>query len=200
MRAFGYLIVPFLLATEALAVPKVGAPAPAFSLTDASGKTRSLDEFRGKTVVLEWTNAGCPFVKKHYGAGNMQALQKQAKADGVVWLSINSSAQGKQGHLDGAGAQELLKAQKAAPAAYLLDPDGTVGKLYGARTTPHMYVIDAKGTLVYMGAIDDKPSADPKDIPGAKNFVAQAWRELKAGKPVSEPMTKAYGCGVKYGS
>lgn len=192
------LFAAALFTLPALAAPKVGEPAPAFELMDAEGKARKLAEFAGKTVVLEWTNAGCPFVKKHYGSGNMQALQKQARSEGVVWLSINSSAPGKQGHTDGPGAKKLLAEQGAAPGAYLLDPEGKVGKLYGAKTTPHMYVIDGKGTLVYMGAIDDKPSADPADAKTAKNYVTQAWKELAAGKAVSEPVTKAYGCGVKY--
>lgn len=187
-----------LCALPALASPKVGEAAPAFELVDADGKARKLAEFAGKTVVLEWTNAGCPFVKKHYGSGNMQALQKQAQGEGVVWLTINSSATGKQGHTDGAGAKKLLAEQGAAPAAYLLDPEGRVGRLYGAKVTPHMYVIDGKGTLVYMGAIDDNPSANPADAKTAKNYVTQALKELAAGKAISEPTTRAYGCGVKY--
>lgn len=192
------LACALLLPASLYAAPKVGAPAPSFELKDADGKTRSLAEHKGKTVVLEWTNDGCPFVKKHYGTGNMQRLQRQAAKDGVVWLTINSSALGKQGHVDGPGAKKLMTEHEAAPAAYLLDPDGKVGKRYGARTTPHMYVIDAEGTLVYMGAIDDKPSTKTEDVKTAKNYVTAALAALKAGKPVAEPVTKAYGCGVKY--
>lgn len=192
------LAAALVLPTAAFAAPKVGAPAPAFELKDVDGKTRSLAELKGKTVVLEWTNDGCPFVKKHYNSGNMQALQAQAAKDGVVWVTINSSAPGKQGHVDGKGAKELLAKHKATPAMYLLDPEGKVGKLYGAQTTPHMYVIDKDGTLVYMGAIDDKPTTDVADVKTATNYVTAALAELKAGKPISKPATRAYGCSVKY--
>lgn len=181
------------------AVAEIGKPAPAFSVMDATGKVRSLEEFKGKTVVLEWNNPDCPFVKKHYVAStNMQNQQKAATDQGVVWLSVNSGASGKQGHLDAASATAKLSELKAAPTAYLLDSDGKTGQAYGAKTTPHMYVIDGKGTLQYAGAIDSVPSADAADIPGAKQYVNQALAELAAGKPVSEPSTKAYGCSVKY--
>lgn len=192
------LAAALLVPASALAAPKVGAPAPAFELQDVDGKKRSLAELKGKTVVLEWTNDGCPFVKKHYNSGNMQALQKQAAKDGVVWVIINSSAPGKQGHVDGKGAKALMAKHGAAPAMYLLDPNGEVGKRYGAQTTPHMYVIDAKGTLVYMGAIDDKPTTQLDDVKTATNYVTAALAELKAGKPISKPVTRAYGCSVKY--
>ncbi|HSX61541.1 MAG TPA: thioredoxin family protein [Tahibacter sp.] len=187
-------------AAPLLAKVEVGQPAPGFSLTDSNGKTRSLEEFKGKTVVLEWTNAECPFVKKHYGSGNMQAQQKDATGAGVVWLSINSGAPGKQGQLDGAGANALIKTSNGAQTAYLLDPEGKAGKAYGAKTTPHMYVIDGQGVLRYMGGIDSIQSADAADIPKATQYVKQALAELSGGKPVSVPVSQPYGCSVKYGS
>ena len=186
-----------LLALSAQAAVKVGEPAPAFSLPGDDGKTHALADFKGKTVVLEWTNDGCPFVKKHY-AGNMQALQKDYTAKGVVWLSVISSAPGKQGHVDAAGAKALSKSRGAAPTAVLLDEKGTVGRLYDAKTTPHMYVIDAKGTLVYAGGIDSVASADAGDIAGATPYVKNALDEVLAGKPVTVATTKPYGCSVKY--
>lgn len=192
------LAAALLLPVSAFAAPKVGAPAPAFELKDIDGKTRSLAELKGKTVVLEWTNDGCPYVKKHYETGNMQKLQRDAQKEGVVWVTINSSAPGKQGHVDGDGAKKLLAKHDASPSMYLLDPDGKVGKLYGAQTTPHMYVIDKDGTLVYMGAIDDKPTSDKADVKTAKNYVVEALAALKAGKRVQTPVTRAYGCSVKY--
>ena len=176
----------------------VGKPAPNFKLADANGKPVSLSDFRGRTVVLEWNNPGCPFVKKHYGSGNMQRTQAAAAKDGVVWLTINSGAPGKQGHMNGAEAKAFLAQSGARPAAYLLDPSGVAGKAYDARTTPHMYVVNKAGTLVYVGGIDDKPTADPADIKGARNHVLAALSELKAGKPVSVPTSRPYGCSVKY--
>lgn len=198
MSLLAAFAVTVALSAPALAAPKVGAPAPAFTAIDTNGKSHSLADYKGKTVVLEWHNVDCPFVKKHYNSGNMQALQKAATADGVVWLTVNSSAKGLQGHLTPQAANELLAAQKAAPTAYLLDTDGTVGRLYEAKTTPHMYVIDPKGTLVYMGAIDDKPTANPEDIKTANNYVTAALASLKANKPVENAATKPYGCAVKY--
>ncbi|MGI8560807.1 MAG: thioredoxin family protein [Luteimonas sp.] len=180
------------------AAAKVGQPAPALKLVDSTGNTRSLAEFAGKTVVLEWTNHECPFVKKHYGAGNMQAQQRDATADGVVWLSINSSAPGKQGHVDGDGAERIRGQARAAQTAYLLDPSGTAGRAYGAKTTPHMYVIDPKGVLRYAGAIDSIPSSDTADIKKATQYVPQALAQLAAGQPVSDTVTRPYGCSVKY--
>jgi len=180
------------------AEPAIGAPATDFSARDASGRIVWLHDFKGKTVVLEWNNPGCPFVKKHYSSGNMQKAQAAAAADGVVWLTINSGAPGQQGHMDGRQAQAFVTAEKAKPAHYLLDPLGLVGKAYGAKTTPHMYVIDKTGRLVYRGGIDDKPTADAADIPAARNHVMAALGELKAGKPVSVPDTRPYGCSVKY--
>ena len=185
------------LAAPAFAAPQVGQPAPAFRAVDSNGKTRSLADFKGKTVVLEWTNAECPFVKKHY-SGNMQALQKAATRDGVVWLTVNSGAPGKQGHVDGAGANAIIKAKGAAPTAYLLDPQGSIGRAYAAKTTPHMYVIDPAGKLVYMGGIDDTPTADVADIKTAKNFLTAALADLKSKRPVAVATSKPYGCSVKY--
>jgi hypothetical protein len=186
------------LAAPALATPQVGQPAPAFRAVDSNGKTRSLADFKGRTVVLEWTNAECPFVKKHYASGNMQALQKAATGDGVVWLKVNSGAPGKQGHVDGAGANAVLKAKGAAPTAYLLDPQGTIGRAYEAKTTPHMYVIDPAGKLVYMGGIDDTPTANPADVKTAKNFVTAALADVKAKRAVAVATSKPYGCSIKY--
>lgn len=185
-------------APDAAAVAAVDKPAPAFTLTDSTGKKRSLAEFKGKTVVLEWTNHGCPFVRKHYDSGNMQAQQRDATGKGVVWLSINSSAAGQQGHVDGAGAEKVRRDARAAQTAYLLDAAGTVGRAYGAKTTPHMYVIDPKGVLRYAGAIDSIPSADADDIAKATRYVPQALAELASGAPVSTKVTRPYGCSVKY--
>lgn len=186
-------------ATAALrAEPQPGQEAPAFSLPGSDGKTHTLADYKGKTVVLEWTNPGCPFVKKWYEPGAMQKLQKDATAKGVVWLRINSGAPGKQGHQTAAEAAAYEKAQSVGATVTLLDPEGTVGRLYAARTTPHLFIVDAAGKLVYAGAIDSNPSVDPADIPGATNYVTAALAELAAGKPVSTPVTKAYGCSVKY--
>jgi hypothetical protein len=184
--------------TSAAPELKIGAPAPNFTATDSNGKKHSLSDFKGKTVVLEWTNHECPFVKKHYETNNMQKLQKSATSQGVIWLSVVSSAPGKQGFVNGAKANELTKSRNASPTAVLLDPDGTLGKLYGARTTPHMFVIAPNGNLAYMGAIDDKPTANKDDVATAKNYVAEALSAIKAGKPVPTPTTQPYGCSVKY--
>jgi peroxiredoxin len=184
----------------ALAEPVVGAPAPAFSGTDTKGNAVNLSDFLGKTVVLEWTNHDCPFVVKHYSSGNMQMTQKKAASDGVVWLSIISSAPGEQGNVSGAEADELTRSRGANPSAVLLDPSGTIGRLYDARTTPHMFVIDAKGVLTYHGAIDSIKSADVTDIPKAQNYVLNALGQMQAGQPVKPQGTRPYGCSVKYGS
>jgi peroxiredoxin len=176
----------------------VGEPAPAFTLTDTNGRTRSLHALEGSTVVLEWWNYECPFVGKHYGSGNMQKLQKEWTAKGVVWLTISSSAPGKQGYVDAAKANAWMKDKGAAPTAVLLDHDGKVGRAYGAKTTPHMFVIDPKGTVVYAGGIDDKPSTDQADIATAKNFVSAALAEVMAGRPVTMAVSQPYGCSVKY--
>lgn len=176
---------------------KVGEKAPVFTATDSNGVEHTLSDFLGKTVVLEWTNHECPFVKKHYDSGNMQALQTEA-GDDVVWLSIVSSADGKQGHVTGEEANEQATLRNASPTAIILDASGTVGKAYNAKTTPHMFVIDKDGTLVYAGAIDDNTSANPADALTANNYVRAALNDLKAGESVKIAETKAYGCGVKY--
>jgi peroxiredoxin len=179
-------------------VAVVGKAAPDFELRDTQGQVHKLAEHKGKIVVLEWTNPDCPFVKKHYDSGNMQKLQADAAAKGTVWLTINSSAAGKQGYYPAEKWTELIAAKKIASAAVLLDPDGKVGKLYGAKTTPHVFVINAEGVLVYAGAIDNKATTDVADVPGAVNYVRGALDSLAAGKPVEPAETKSYGCGVKY--
>ena len=187
-----------LSAGVARAAPEIGQPAPMFTATDSSGKEWSLASLKGSPVILEWTNHDCPYVVKHYGSGNMQALQQEATAAGYLWLSVISSALGKQGHVSPAQADELTASRNAAPTAVLLDSDGTVGKAYGARTTPHMYLIDEAGILVYMGGIDDKPTTDQADIPGAANYVRLAMADRAAGKPVQVSVSRPYGCSVKY--
>jgi peroxiredoxin len=182
------------------AEPKVGAPAPVFTAVNSDGKTVNLNDYRGKTIVLEWTNDGCPYVRKHYGSGNMQALQKKWTDQGIVWLSVISSPPGEQGFADGTRANSLTTERKAVPTLVLLDPKQQVARAYGATSTPHMYIIKPDGTLAYAGAIDDKPTSRTADISGAKNYVDEALSELKAGKPVSTPATRAYGCVVKYSS
>ncbi len=177
---------------------RVGEPAPAFNATGSDGRTHALADYQGRFVVLEWTNADCPFVRKHYDSGNMQALQKEAQVAGVTWLSVVSSAPGKQGHVDAAQARQLTEQRAASPSLVLLDEQGKVGRLYDARTTPHLFIIDPKGTLIYAGGIDDTPSADAADIPRSKNYVKVALGEALAGKPVSQPVTRPYGCSVKY--
>ena len=182
----------------AWAAARVGQPAPAFTLNDVDGKPQSLAADQGKIVVLEWFNYDCPFTRKHYDSGNMQALQKKYTGKGIVWLSINSSAPGKQGNYPADKMKQLAAARGAAPTAVLLDPDGAVGMSYGAKTTPHMFVIDRAGVLVYDGAIDDRPSTDQADVQGARNYVTLGLDELLAGKPVSTASTTPYGCSVKY--
>jgi peroxiredoxin len=182
------------------AAAEVGKPAPAFTLQSCESKPVSLSDFKGKVVVLEWTNNSCPFVVKHYGTGNMQKLQADATAKGVVWLSICSSAPGKQGHAAPADALKACTERNSAATAYLIDESGDTGRSYGAKRTPEMYVINADGVLVYHGAIDDKKSADPADVAKAKNLVAAAIEETLAGKSVSIPETEAYGCTIKYGN
>ncbi len=194
------LIAGLFMTATANAAPQIGKPAPDFSAVDSNGKTVKLSDYRGKIVVLEWTNDGCPYVQKHYGSGNMQKLQKEEAANGIVWLTIISSAPGTQGYVDGAEANALTASRHAAPTAVLLDPEGKAGHLYNARTTPHMFIVNADGTLVYMGGIDDKPTANPADIKTAKNYVRAALSEVLAGKPVADAITRPYGCSVKYGS
>lgn len=191
-------LVAGLAAVRVDAAAAVGQKAPDFTLTDSTGQPRSLASYKGKTVVLEWVNYNCPFVGKHYGSGNMQALQQKYTGKGVVWLSVNSSAPGKEGNFPPAEIEAKSKQRHAAMTAYLIDADGTVGRSYGAKTTPHMFVIDAAGTVVYAGGIDDRPSTDQADVKTAKNYVSAALDEVLAGKPVSVPSSQPYGCGVKY--
>lgn len=188
------------LATVAFAAesPRVGTVAPAFSVVDAKGKTQSLADYKGKYVVLEWFNPECPFVKKHYGSGNMQKLQQEAATHGVTWLTIDSSAAGKEGNLTPDAANAKNAEWKMASTAFLLDQDGKVGQAYGAKNTPHMFVINPEGKLIYEGAIDDKPTANPADIAGATNYVRAAITDAMANRPVANPTTKPYGCSVKY--
>jgi peroxiredoxin len=183
---------------SALKEPSVGSPAPALTLTDTKGKQHNLADYKGKYVVLEWVNLGCPFVKKHYESGNMQATQKKAVDKGVVWLSVNSSAKWKQGNMSPAAWNEEIADRKLASTAVLLDESGEVGRAYGAKTTPHMYIVNPDGVLIYKGAIDDKPTTDKDDVPRARNYVLAALDESVAGKPVSTPSTTSYGCSVKY--
>lgn len=189
----------FAWATGA-AVPHVGSAAPDFSAVDSNGKTVSLADYKGKTVVLEWTNDECPFVRKHYTGQNMQALQKKWTGKDVVWLTVISSPPGEQGYADAAKANKLTADRSAAPTAVLLDPKGDVGRLYRAQVTPHMYVIKGDGTLAYMGGIDDKPSTRIEDLKGANNFVDAALTDLAAGKPVATTTSRPYGCTVKFTS
>lgn len=190
--------VVFMGTRNAEAAVETGAAAPAFSVRDANGGTRTLAEFRGRTVVLEWTNNGCPYVRKHYDSGNMQTLQREATASGVVWLQVISSAPGEQGYLDGAGALARVQTDNAAPTATLLDPTGVMGRAYGARNTPHMFVIGADGRVLYQGAIDDRPSARASSLEGATNYVRAALADIAAGRPVQVAQTTPYGCSVKY--
>jgi hypothetical protein len=189
-----------LVATPALSAAGPGEAAPDFIAADSNGKPVKLSGFKGKIVVLEWNNPGCPFVQKHYDSGNMQRTQQAAAEAGAVWLTVNSGAPGKQGHLNGVGANSFVKSKGAKPTAYLLDHKGVVGRLYGAKTTPEMVVIDTAGKIAYQGGIDDKATADPADIRTARNHVLAALKELSAGKPVSVAQSRPYGCSVKYGS
>jgi peroxiredoxin len=197
MKKTWMLALMFLSFPAAAAV--VGEPAPAFTnVMTHDGKKVSLADYRGKHVVLEWFNKDCPFVRKHYGAGNMQALQKQFTKKGVQWLAVISSAEGKQGFMKAADVQPHLTKVKAAPSSVLLDADGTVGRMYGAKTTPHMFIIGPDGTLLYNGAIDDRATADPTDIPEAKNFVKDGLDDALAGRKLVTSKTRPYGCSVKY--
>lgn len=175
-----------------------GAAAPAFSVVDATGATRTLAEFAGQNVILEWTNNGCPYVRKHYDAGNMQAVQREARERGWTWLQVISSAPGEQGHLDGPGAVARVETDQATVTATLLDPDGVMGRAYGALTTPQIVMINGEGQIVYQGAIDDRPSARPETLEGATNYVRAAWADMDAGRAVQTAQTTPYGCNVKY--
>jgi peroxiredoxin len=198
-RALGLLGLLTLLLSTCSFAAKVGEAAPDFTGTDSNGQSRKLSEYRGKYVVLEWHNQGCPYTKKHYESGNMQKLQKDWTGKGVVWLTVISSAPGKQGYVTASEENDYVRKINASPTAVLLDPKGDIGRLYGAKTTPHMYIIDPEGRLIYNGAIDDRPTSDASDIPGSKNYVSTALEEATSGKPVSTPATTPYGCTVKYG-
>jgi peroxiredoxin len=188
----------FTLATSVGAAPQVGEPAPDFTGTDTRGTSQTLSDYRGKTVILEWTNHDCPYVRKHYNSGNMQQQQQDAAGQGAVWLSIISSAPGKQGHVTAAEADALTAQRNAAPSAVILDESGDIGRLYGARTTPHMYIIDAEGKLVYMGGIDSIPSSNPADIEKAVQYVPAALAQMAEGQAIVSSVTRPYGCSVKY--
>jgi peroxiredoxin len=179
-------------------LPPVGSTAPDFSAADVKGKTHSLTQYKGKYVVLEWFNPECPFVRKHYGSDNMQKLQQEFTTKGVVWLTIDSNAPGTEGSLTADTADKILSQWKTHQTAFLLDPDGKVGQAYGAKNTPHMVIINPEGKIVYEGAIDSKASPNPADIPTSTNYVKVALSESMAGKPVSNPNTRPYGCSVKY--
>lgn len=185
-------------APAASAAPEIGKSAPAFMGIDTKGNEVALADLRGKVVVLEWTNHQCPYVRKHYGAGNMQKLQADAARDGVVWLTIISSRPGSQGHVSPAKADRLTASRNASPSHVILDEQGTIGRAYKARTTPHMVVIDRDGTLMFMGGIDDRPTADKADIEGAANYVRAALDAVKSGRPVETPIARPYGCSIKY--
>lgn len=194
------VLLSLALAAPAWAAPVIGQPAPDFRVAGASGKVRSLRDFRGRIVVLEWTNSGCPYCGKHYGAGNMQALQRAAKADGVVWLTVVSSGPGEEGYFTPAAARAWLAQKGSAAFDLLIDDHSRMARAYEAKATPHMFVIDRAGRLAYMGGIDDRPYYDPESLKGAHNYVAAALADLKAGRPVRDPVTRPYGCSVKYAS
>ncbi len=200
MRLFSIIMTVFIMifAVHAGDKAKINEAAPEFELTDSKGNTHALSDFEGKWVVLEWVNFDCPFVRKHYDSGNMQTLQKTYKGKEVVWLSICSSADGKQGFFDGEQLTERLEEENLASTAYLIDKEGKVGKMYGAKTTPHMFIINPEGNLIYAGGIDDKRSTDVDDIKDAKNYVAMVLDAAMAGKKIPVQSTKAYGCSVKY--
>lgn len=200
-RSFGFLFISvfaLLSAVAAEAEPVVGQPAPLFSGAAAEGGALNLADLHGKTVILEWTNAGCPFVRKHYESGNIPNLQKQAASQGIVWLQVISSAPGKEGYVDAQTAKKLNQERGATPANVILDASGAIGKLYAATNTPQLFIIDPKGVLLYKGGIDSIPSADKDDIAGAENYISSALKELAAGKTISKAVTKPYGCSVKY--
>jgi len=194
------LVLATMLAAGWAWAARVGERAPDFTATDSNGKTHTLSEYAGKYVVLEWTNRDCPFTRKHYESGNMQALQRKWTSRGVIWLTVASSAPGAQGYVTAADENAYLAKSGAAPTAVLLDSAGALGHLYDAKTTPHMFVINPQGVLIYDGAIDDRPTTDTADVTGAKNYVSLALEEAMAGKAVSVSTSRPYGCGVKYGN
>jgi peroxiredoxin len=187
-----------IIESAASAAPQIGQAAPEFTATDSKGDPVRLSDYRGKTVVLEWTNADCPYTRKHYDTGNMQSVQNLAQKNGIVWLTVISSAPGKQGYVNGPAADDLTQSRKAMPTAVLLDPSGTIGRLYAAKTTPHMYVIDKNGALQYMGGMDSLATADPADIALAEPYLKEAMLAVAQGNPAPHAMTKPYGCSVKY--
>jgi peroxiredoxin len=199
-RAFGYAAIALTAVAIVLVAhaTTVGQAAPTFTGKNTQGKTESLEQYRGKYVVLEWTNRDCPYTKKQYDSGNMQALQREWTAKGVVWLTVLSSAPGEEGYLDAAGENAQMVRVHAHPTAAILDPKGEIGRLYSAKTTPHMFVIDPAGKLIYAGAIDDKATTDTGDVKTAKNYVSAALTEAIAGQPVQVASTRPYGCSVKY--
>ena len=194
---FGAFLAIALVASLAFAA-RVGESAPDFTATDSNGQVHHLSDYRGKFVVLEWTNRGCPYTRKHYESGNMQQLQQEWTSKGIIWLTVLSSAPGKQGYATAGEENAYLKQANAHPTAALLDPTGALGHLYDAKTSPQMYVINPQGRLIYDGAIDDRPTTDVADIQGAKNYLSLALEEAMAGKTVSTPVTRPYGCSVKY--
>jgi hypothetical protein len=194
----GAITAAATIAAPAGGAPQIGQPAPEFTATDSKGNSLSLSQYHGKTVVLEWTNAECPYTHKHYASGNMQSVQALAQKNGVVWLSVVSSAPGKQGYVNGPAADALTQSRGASPSAVLLDPSGTLGRLYAAKTTPHMFVIDKNGTLQYMGGIDSIATADASDIPRAEPYLREAMLAVVQGTPVAHAVTKPYGCSIKY--
>jgi peroxiredoxin len=200
MMRLRFFVTPVLAALFAVCAQavQVGTPAPDFTATDTHGQVHSLSEYKGKFVVLEWHNRECPFTRKHYESGNMQKLQREWTSRGVIWFTVISSAPGQQGYVTADEENAYVERMKAAPTAVLLDPTGKLGHLYGAKTTPHMFVINPDGILIYDGAIDNKPTTDLDDIPGARNYVSEALEEAMAGKSVSVPTTRPYGCSVKY--
>lgn len=201
MRKFVYILAAIILAmaiAPVQAAPQVGQPAPDFEATDVNGQPVKLSDLKGKKVVLEWTNAECPFVVKHYDAGNMQKTQEAATAQGAEWITINSAAVGKQGHVSAEQAKTLMTEKGSKASTYVIDESSTIGKLYDAQTTPHMFVIDENGVLAYAGAIDDNSSPNPETIEGAKNYVLAALGDLAAGNAVEAPTSQPYGCAVKY--
>lgn len=203
MKSLPFILVA--LATAAYAAPSlqpatasIGEVTPNWTLTDSNGETRSIEQYRGKFVVLEWTNKDCPFVKKHYGSGNMQSTQEKAKEMGAVWLSVVSSAPGNQGYMEPAQINSYRKEMNVKSTATLIDADGKVGHIYEAKSTPQIAIIDPKGVLIYNGAIDNQPTPDPASVKGAKNYALAALKEAMAGKPVTVASTRPYGCSVKY--
>ena len=192
------VVLAILAAFSAAWAARVGEPAPDFIATDTNGKVHKLSQYQGKFVVLEWSNRGCPYTQKHYNSGNMQRLQREWTGRGVIWLTVISSAPGKQGYVTASEENNYLKQVNAAPTAVLLDPTGALGHLYDAKTTPHIFIISPQGTLIYNGAIDNRPTIDLADVNGAQNYVSAALDEAKSGKPVSTPTSRPYGCSVKY--